>query len=97
MAIEKSRIENKNLLWIEASMRPLVVWFEHPMEVGKSNERILRGTYLTVCTLPSSSDRARYEREDPLAITFGCTPSRTAPLTPWTKLRELSYGTAESR
>ena len=94
--IQKSRIENKNILWVEASMRPLVVWFEHSMEIGKSDECTLRGTYPTVCTLPSSSDRARYEREDPLAITFGCTPSRTSPLTPWTKPRAPSYETAES-
>jgi len=40
MEIQKSRIENKNILWVGASMQPLVLWFEHPMEVGKSNERI---------------------------------------------------------
>jgi len=78
-------------------MRPLVVWFEHPMEVGKSKECILRGTYPTVCTLPSAFDRAKYESEDPLAIIFGCMPSRTASLTPWAKLRALSYETAGGR
>jgi len=76
-------------------MWPLVVWFEHPMEVGKSNERILRGTYPTVCTLPSTFDRAKYELGDPLAVVFGCMPSRTASLTPWAKPRGPSYETAE--
>ena len=51
-----------------------------------------RGMYPTVCTLPSAFDRAKYEPEDPLAIIFGCMPSRIASLTPWTKLRAISYG-----
>jgi hypothetical protein len=52
------------------------------------------GMYPTVCTFPSTFDRAKYEPDDPLAIILGCMPSRMASLTPWTKLRAMSYGSS---